>query len=196
MNIRKIRRKLKVKETKTNKLNTNNPRYSRYFLSLGEIEQNKLNSFFAQLEDRLYIVGSDKKKIKNDFEKAFVEYYKMGISLDRALELLALNNLGGFYSRDSNFWLPLDEVGKSYTQFLDRYNMAVFREAFYLKDRIHPELLQIALTFTIKRFPYFAMSVKKGLFWHYLDSRKRRFSIEKEGPLPAQRIPLAVAGPS
>ena len=169
-------------------------KYQRYFLSLEYEDQEKLKKFFKDLNNRLYVLSKDKKLIRTDFERAFIEYDLMGISLDRALELLDLSNLGGFYSRDPNFWLPLDEVGKSYTQFLDRNNMAVFREAFYLKERIHPEILQMALNFTIKRFPYFAMSVKRGLFWHYLDSIRRRFPVEKEGPIPVQRIPIALSG--
>ena len=188
------KKKDKVKKTKKFKLNKKNPKFSRYFLSLEFEDQEKLKSFFSALDDRLYVLGSDRKKIRYDFERAFVEYDSMGFSLEKALELLDLSNLGGFYSRNPDFWLPLDEVGKSYTQFLDRNNMAVFREAFYLKERIRPELLQMALNFTIKRFPYFAMSVKNGLFWHYLDSIRRRFAVEKEGPLPVQRIPIAVSG--
>lgn len=184
----------KLLKTKRYKLSKKNPKYSTYFLSLEYEDQERLKHFFAELDNRLYVLGKDKKKIKYDFERAFVEYDRMNISLDRAFELLDLSNLGGFYSRNPDFWLPLDEVGKSYTQFLDRYNMAVFREAFYLKERIRPEILQMALNFTIKRFPYFAMSVKKGFFWHYLDSIRRRFAVEKEGPLPVQRIPLAVSG--
>ncbi|MCQ2087029.1 MAG: hypothetical protein MJZ37_03030 [Bacilli bacterium] len=184
----------KTKKEKKIKFGKKNPKFYKYFISLGVEDQNKLKKFFGELDDRLYVLGSDRKKIKNDFENALIEYFSMGFSLDKALELLDLTNLGGFYSRNPDFWLPLDEVGKSYTQFLDRSNMAVFREAFYLKDVIRPELLQMALTFTIKRFPYFAMSVKKGLFWHYLDSIRRRFAVEKEGPLPVQRIPIAVSG--
>ena len=184
----------KINKQKKVKFGKKNPKFYNYYISLNELDQARIRKFFTDLDERLYVLGSDRKKIKYDFERAFVEYNLMNFALDKAFELLDLSNLGGFYSRNPDFWLPLDEVGKSYTQFLDRNNMAVFREAFYLKDRIHPELLQMALNFTIKRFPYFAMSVKKGFFWHYLDSIRRRFAIEKEGPLPVQRIPIAVSG--
>lgn len=182
------------KKTKKQKKNKKIQKYSDYYQNLSEEDKLRIVTFFHELDNRLYLLGRDKKLIKKDFERAFAEYGLLGFSFEKALSLLDLSNLGGFYSRSSDFWLPLDEVGKSYTQFLDKNNMAVFREAFYLKERVHPELLQIALDFTIKRFPFFAMSVKKGFFWHYLDSTRRRFPIEKEGPLPVQRIPIAVSG--
>lgn len=194
MEEKKVSKKANIKKSKKFKLSKRNPKFAKYFLSLSNEEQESIKKFFEELDDRLFVLGSDKKKIKYDFERAFVEYNTMGFSLEKAFKLLDLSNLGGFYSRDPDFWLPLDEVGKSYTQFLDRNNMAVFREAFYLKERIKPEILQMALNFTIKRFPYFAMSVKKGFFWHYLDSIRRRFAIEKEGALAVQRIPMAVSG--
>lgn len=172
----------------------NKAKFSSYLQSLSEENKSRLSTFFNELDNRLFLLGRDRKAIKKDFERAFTEYDILGIPFEKAIEYLDLSNLGGFYSRNSDFWLPLDEVGKSYTQFLDRNNMAVFREAFYLKERIHPEILQIALNFTIKRFPYFAMSIKKGFFWHYLDSIRRRFPIEKEGALPVRRIPISVSG--
>ena len=56
----------------------------------------------------------------------------------------------------------------------------MFRLSVYLKEEVVPEILQIALDFTIKRFPSFATTLKKGFFWHYLDSTKRRFTVEPE----------------
>ncbi len=50
----------------------------------------------------------------------------------------------------------------------------------------------MALTFTIKRFPSFATTLKQGFFWHYLDAAKRRFVVEPELDLPCQ--PLDVSG--
>ena len=64
--------------------------------------------------------------------------------------------------------------------------MAVFRLSAYLKEPVAPALLQMALTFTIKRFPSFATTVKKGFFWHYLDTAKRRYAIEPEVEMPCK----------
>ncbi len=169
-------------------------KFSTYRASLDEETQKRLDAFFRKLDERLYLPRADRKKLRNDFQRAFVYYFEHNIPFYRAIELLDLSNLGGFYSRESNLWLPLDDVAKSYTQFVNRSSMSVFRLAAYMNERVSPELLQMALNFTIKRFPYFAMSIKKGFFWHYLDSIHGRFPIEKEGPVPCQRIYLSVSG--
>ena len=169
-------------------------RFSVYYSNLNEEERNRLDNFFAELDTRLMIPRSHKRLIKIDFQRAFTTYHEMGVSLDEAFKRLDLSNLGGFYSRYSDLWLPLDDVAKSYTQYVDRTTMSVFRLAAYVKERVSPELLQTALNFTIKRFPYFAMSIKKGVFWHYLESINGRLAIEKESSIPVQRIYLSLSG--
>ena len=55
-------------------------KYQRYFLSLEYEDQEKLKKFFKDLNNRLYVLSKDKKLIRTDFERAFVEYDLMGIS--------------------------------------------------------------------------------------------------------------------
>ena len=57
-----------------------------------------------------------------------------------------------------------------------------------------PELLQMALTFAIRRFPSFATTLKKGFFWHYLDTAKRRFTVEPERDIPCRPIKVSASG--
>ena len=54
--------------------------------------------------------------------------------------------------------------------------------------------MQMALTFTMKRFPSFATTLKKGVFWHYLDTTKRRFSVEQEKDIPCQPLKVSHSG--
>lgn len=56
------------------------------------------------------------------------------------------------------------------------------------------ELLQIALHFTIQRFPGFATTVRKGFFWHYLDQTKRRYCIQPETDIPVRPLKIAASG--
>src|SRR5690606_26561340 len=103
-----------------------------------------------------------------DFANALKYYATSGLSADEALKRLDPTNLGGFYSRPSNTWYPLDNAAKIYPFSMRHDYMSVFRLSAYLKEDVVPEILQMALTFTIKRFPSFATTVKKGFFWHYL----------------------------
>ena len=72
--------------------------------------------------------------------------------------------------------------------------MSVFRLAAVLKEPVKPELLQIALHFTIQRFPGFATTVRKGFFWHYLDQTKRRYCIQPETDIPVRPLKIAASG--
>ena len=72
--------------------------------------------------------------------------------------------------------------------------MSVYRLSFYLDDIIIPELLQIALLFTMKRFPTFRTSIRKGFFWHYIDGIQKRFKVEKEEMIPTSPINVSRIG--
>lgn len=150
-----------------------------------------LDSFFADFNIRVLLDKKDKTNMRNDFENAILFYAKNGYTLEHSLEMLDLTRLGGFYARDTELWFPLDDGAKIYPLAMRHGQMSVFRLAVYLKEDIIPELLQMALNFTVKRFPSFATTLKKGFFWHYLDICKRRFFIQEEFEIPCQ--PLKVS---
>ena len=108
--------------------------------------------------------------------------------------MLDPKNLGGFYARPSAKWFALDDAAKIYPFSMEHGKMSVFRLAVYLKTEIVPELLQMALNFSIRRFPCFATTLKKGFFWHYLDTTKRRFSVMPESDIPCQPLKVSSSG--
>ena len=114
--------------------------------------------------------------------------------MDRALELLDPVNLGGFYARPAALWFPLDDAAKIYPLSMKPGSMSVFRLSVYLREPVAPELLQMALDFTIRRFPSFATTLKKGFFWHYLDTAKRRFQVSEEADIPCRPLKVSKSG--
>ncbi len=80
-------------------------------------------------------------------------------------------------SRD---WYRLDNAAKIFPVIMRSRHVTVFRLAAVLKDQIDPDLLQQALERTIVRFPYFAVRLKRGLFWYYLESIDRKPEIEPD----------------
>lgn len=162
--------------------------YVEYFEKSPDNDKDQLSSFFHDFELYCLLNSFHKMKMREDFEKAILFYIGKNIDLKTALFRLDLTNLGGFYARESSLWFPLDDAAKLYPVVMRHGEMSVFRLAMYLEEDIVPELLQIALHFTIKRFPSFATTLKKGIFWHYLDSSKRRFYIECENNLPCTPI--------
>ena len=168
--------------------------FQSFLNSLNEEDKNKVDSFFTSFNQRCLILHSDAKKMRLDFEKAIMYYISQGFALERILDLLDPINLGGFYARPSLLWFPLDDSAKIYPMSLEHDNMPVFRLSAYMAKDVVPELLQMALTFTIKRFPAFATTLKKGIFWHYLDTTKRRFVIYEENDAPCQPLKVGRSG--
>ena len=121
-----------------------------------------LRVFFANFSAHCLIAKKDKKELQTDFERAILHYINAGVSLDDALALLDIRNLGGFYARTPVLWFPLDDAAKIYPLSMEHGYMSIFRLSVYLKQSVVPELLQMALSFTIKRFPSFTTTLKKG----------------------------------
>ena len=157
-------------------------------------ENQLLEQFFSEFDSHFLVSKKSKKQFRGDFEAVIMLLYKKGVPMEEILERIALSNLGGFYARPSVMWFPLDNAAKIYPISMEHGSQQVFRLAVYFKEDVIPELLQMALTFTIKRYSSFATTLKKGFFWHYLDMVKRRFSIEEEHDVPCQPIKVSMSG--
>ncbi len=169
-------------------------KFKRYSEGLSDYERSLLTGYFKRLEQHILLPSEEKKKILIDFEKAILYYSEAGLSLDEALSRLDPANLGGFYARPPILWYPLDDAAKIYPLSMNRNLMSVFRLSVYMNENIIPEILQIALTFTIKRFPFFATTIKNGFFWHYIDSTKRRFAVNHETEIPCKPMNVSISG--
>lgn len=168
--------------------------YEIYKDSLNEENKKLLTDYFEDLEQHVRINRVEHEALFKDFENAFLYYDRNHIKIEEAIERLNCKNLGGFYTRPAKRWFPLDDAAKIYPLSMRRNNMAVFRISVYLKQDIIPEILQIALNFTIKRFPSFATTLKKGFFWHYLDSTVKHFVVKKEYKIPCAPLKIGHSG--
>ena len=129
-----------------------------------------------------------------DYDQAIRVYQASGLSEEEIQKRLSADRLGGFYAHEARRWYALDPAEKLYPLGMRQGEMPLFRMSVYLKQDVVPELLQMALNFMIKRFPSFATTVKSGVFWHYLDSTKKRFSIEEEKGVPCRPLHVASSG--
>lgn len=165
---------------------------TEYINKLSLEEKNKLKDFFCLFDSVCLMEDDDKNKLKLDFENAIIYYLKCDKKLNEILELLEIKKLGHFYNKNENSFkcFMLDDAAKLYPLSLQKNKMAIFRVSVYLKEIVVPELLQMALNFTIKRYPTFATSLKKGFFWHYLSSNIRHYEIEKEKTYPCQSFQI------
>ena len=165
-----------------------------YADTLDEHGKAMLDAYFHKLAQYIALPKKQKKEMEAAFLQAIKYYTDVGVPLETALSRIAPQKLGGFYAQPPLRWYPLDNAAKIYPLSMKYGRMAVFRLSVYLKEDIVPELLQIALSFTIKRFPSFATTVKQGFFWHYLDAAKRHFTIEMESGVPCKPLRIHASG--
>lgn len=187
-------KKVKPEKKKAKKSNKTHSEYVEFYEGLTQEDKREVDEFFLSLDAHCGLSKQENAKLKEDFASALVYLVQSGVSLEDALERIDSKYLGGFYARPPVLWFALDDAAKIYPVSMDHGTMAVFRLAANMKEPIVPQLLQMALNFTIKRFPSFATTIKKGIFWHYLDTTKRRFCVEKERFMPCQPLKVSLSG--
>lgn len=65
-------------------------------------------------------------------------------------------------------WYRLDNVGKFYAAQAGGERQTIFRLAAAMTDEVDPHALQQALDAAVALFPGFNVSLRSGMFWHYL----------------------------
>ena len=168
--------------------------FAEYCSTLSESDAATVRDFFSEFNVYFKLSKKESRKFRSDFENALMAITRRGVSVHEALNRLSMSNLGGFYARPAVQWFPLDEAAKIYPFSMDHGRQQMFRLSIYFKEDVVPEILQMALTFTIKRFPSFATTLKKGFFWHYLDTVKKRFAVTEECDMPCQPIKVSMSG--
>ena len=169
-------------------------KFQQYREALDAKDAQSIDDYFSELRRHCALPAKELERFQEDFEAAILSCHASGVPLETALERLSIEHLGGFYLHPPILWYSLDDAAKIYPLSIKHGRMAVFRLSVYLNEPVRPELLQIALTFTIKRFPSFATTVKKGFFWHYLDAAKRRYPIEPETTVPCRPLRIEKSG--
>ena len=67
-------------------------------------------------------------------------------------------------------WFRIDNAGKIFPAVMNKQRSNYFRMAVQLTEEIDPEILTRAVSDSIRRYPAFAVHLRKGFFWFYLDS--------------------------
>ncbi|MHB1315895.1 MAG: alcohol acetyltransferase [Christensenellales bacterium] len=87
-------------------------------------------------------------------------------------------------------WLKLDNAAKIYPAAMSRSWNALFRLSAKFIDPIDPQLLEQAQRTTLKRFPGFALKLRRGIFWYYLERLKGEPKIQQDVGNPCVRMNL------
>lgn len=76
-------------------------------------------------------------------------------------------------SNHRDTWYKLDLSANVYPTLQRKDFSSVYRISVTLKEEIQPQLLQQAVDMTLPRFPTFKVSMRRGLFWRYLEPNHR-----------------------
>lgn len=79
-------------------------------------------------------------------------------------------------------WLKLDNAAKIFPSVTNARRHNLFRLSFELTEEVEPSILQEALNITIKRFAYFNVKLKRGIFWYYFEENKDKPLVYEERP--------------
>lgn len=80
-------------------------------------------------------------------------------------------------------WLRLDNSAKIYPLLMSDTNQNMFRLNAELYEDIKPDILLSALIAVMPRFPMLTMTLKKGLFWYYLEENHEIPEVYAEPPI-------------
>lgn len=79
----------------------------------------------------------------------------------------------------SKKWYKLDNIAKFYS-FTNNNVPAIFRYSVTLTEEVDKDILKQAVEKTIQEFPSFYCSLKKGIFWYYLEQANKPIIVEEE----------------
>ena len=91
-------------------------------------------------------------------------------------------------TRKDKKWYKLDNAAKIFPPTSNRRDPKVFRFACELYEDIDEKVLQEALDKTLEEYPLFLSSLKKGLFWYYLESSNVYPKVTKEENIICDRM--------
>ncbi len=155
-----------------------------------EEDVSRIETFFELLEERCDLPLVSNSILREHFLNAFEYYLDEGKTVTEICKLLDPEKLGDFYRDDDRQYYSLDNAAIVYPLGMTFDQMPMFRVSVELYDEVIPELLQIALDFTIRRFPLFLLIIKNGFFWHYLETNKIIPIVEEEKDIPCKPISL------
>lgn len=85
-------------------------------------------------------------------------------------------------------WYKLDNAAKIFPPNSNKLDPKVFRFACELYESIDIDILQYALDKTLEEYPVFRSSLKKGLFWYYLETSSVKPIVTEENKTLCEKI--------
>lgn len=84
----------------------------------------------------------------------------------------------------SENWYSVDNVAKVFLATYNRRDTRSLRVSCTMKEEIDPAVLDAALKLTIEARPQFQVRIRRGLFWHYIESTEQMPIVAEESDRP------------
>ncbi len=94
-------------------------------------------------------------------------------------------------TKKTKTWMKLDNAALIYPATMNRNWTALFRLSATLTEPIDEDILEVAQKRTLRRLPWFAYQLKRGLFWFYLEHSDDLPKIEQDVGNPCVRMRLS-----
>ena len=85
-------------------------------------------------------------------------------------------------------WFRLDNSAKLYPFITTKDSQNLFRFTVELAFDIDKNILQQALDTTLKRFPSFAVRLRRGVLWYYLEKNEKQLLVQPESDIIMEQI--------
>ena len=85
-------------------------------------------------------------------------------------------------------WYKLDNAAKMFPPTTTKLDTKIFRISTTLKSNINKSFLTKALEITLKDYPIFQSTLKKGLFWYYIEETNEIPIVKKDSNDPCNKI--------
>lgn len=85
-------------------------------------------------------------------------------------------------------WYKLENAAKIFPPTSTKNDTKVFRFYVELNEYVEQKILDRALQKTLKEFPLFRSTLKKGFFWYYLESSNIKPEVREENSIPCDEM--------
>ncbi len=155
----------------------------------GTLSAPEYEAFLHRILYRVNLSKKETKALREDFLRLFAFYTRQGMTAAEIEKRVGDEILGDFYRPASPYiWYRLDSAAKVYPLSMTHTKQTMFRVSAYMQAEVEPAVLQVALLSVLKRFPLFSTAMKRGVFWHYFDAIRCRFSVREEKAPPCSSI--------
>ena len=87
-------------------------------------------------------------------------------------------------AKNNLLWVRLDNAAKIYPAARRKNWSNVFRQSVTLYEEVDVDILRLALSVIVRRFPTIASRLRKGIFWYYLQQVETLPEIREEYSYP------------